>query len=82
MILYEFYSMSCAPCRKIAPVVEKLARENGVDLIKVDVEELPSIVAKFGVRSVPTLILTDMSKELRRLVGGVSEAKIRSFLLG
>ena len=56
-VIVDFTAPWCAPCRTIAPALEELAAESGVDLVSLDVDENPETAARFGVLSLPTVIL-------------------------
>jgi thioredoxin 1 len=56
-VIVDFTAPWCAPCRAIAPALEELAAESGVDLVSLDVDENPETAARFGVLSLPTVIL-------------------------
>jgi thioredoxin 1 len=58
-VLVDFWAAWCAPCRAIAPIVEALASENEgkLKVTKMDVDNNPTISARYGIRSIPTLLL-------------------------
>ncbi len=58
-VLVDFYADWCAPCKALAPVIEELAGElsGKVDVYKVDVDKIQSVAAKYGIQSIPTVIL-------------------------
>lgn len=67
----DFWAAWCGPCRMIAPAFEKLAEKYGNDInfAKVDVDEAPELAAKFGIRSIPTLLLIKGGKIIEQVVG-------------
>ena len=75
-VLIDFWAAWCYPCRMVAPVMEELATEfAGKAMIsKVDVDEQPELSGKFGVRSIPTVLVLVDGKEVDRMVGVQSKA--------
>lgn len=79
-VLIKAESKDCVPCRTMAPLVEKITTEQGIQLIKVDVDKNPKLIAQLRVLGLPTLILMNNGKEIGRLRGSADENKIRRFL--
>jgi thioredoxin len=77
----DFYASWCAPCRALAPAVERLAREHPEVLVgKLNIDEAPEIAAHYGIRSVPTLIRFDHGVPGAAVVGGVRYEHLASLL--
>jgi thioredoxin 1 len=70
-VLVDFWAEWCAPCRTLAPTLERLAENYGNDITfaKVNVDELPDVAIQYGIRSIPTLLLLRMGKVVEQLVG-------------
>ena len=67
-VLVDFWATWCGPCKMLAPVLEKVAAgQDDVKIVKIDVDENPSIAEKFNVMSIPTLILFKDGKEVDSL---------------
>jgi thioredoxin 1 len=69
--LVDFYSNSCPPCRKLAPTVEKLAKqyEGRAVISKVNVDKLPQLAARYGIQGIPAVLFFRNGQEVQRLVG-------------
>ena len=79
--MIDFYADWCGPCKMLGPVIEQLAGEvQGVTVGKVNIDENPDIARKFGVMSIPTVVVLKDGKELARTVGFTSKAKLLSML--
>lgn len=81
-VLVDFWAVWCGPCRAIAPHVEALAEEMAGQLSvgKLNIDESPQSPAKFGVRSIPTLILFKGGQPVDQIVGAVPKAKIEEMV--
>jgi len=80
--LCYFSAPWCAPCKMVAPIMEELFNE-GTPVVKVNVDDAPELAAKYGVRSVPTIVLLDKSTEQKRVIGTRSKEQYkREFGLG
>ncbi len=69
--LVDFWAIWCGPCKRVAPVVDELARENEgkLKVMKLDVDENPNTAMTYGVMSIPTLILFKDGQPVERVVG-------------
>jgi thioredoxin 2 len=77
-VLLDMWAPWCGPCVMLAPVIEELAAEMAgrVRVAKLNVDENPATAARFGVQSIPTLLLLKDGRELDRIVGVQSKAAI------
>ena len=82
LVLVDFWAVWCAPCRMIAPIVEELAaeREGVLKVVKVDVDNNQDIAAKFGIRSIPTLLIFKNGEVVDQMIGAVPKSMIESKL--
>ena len=80
-VLVDFYADWCGPCKMLAPLVEQLAAESsGYDVCKLNVDEAPELAAKYGVMSIPTLIVFKDGEAAARSVGVQSKQNILKML--
>ena len=75
-VLVDFWADWCGPCRMLAPVLEELDGREDFKIVKVDVDAEPALAARFGIESIPTLLLFRSGQLVNRSVGLVSQTEI------
>ncbi len=80
-VLIDFFATWCGPCKMLAPILEQVANDNpDVKVVKVDVDEEPELAQKFGIMSIPTLVVFKDGQAISQNVGGRSKAQIEELI--
>lgn len=76
----DFYANWCGPCKMFAPVFEETSLVEDYNFVKIDVDKFPEIARKYGVMSIPTIILFENGKEIKRFTGFMPKEEFNKFL--
>ena len=80
-VLIDFYADWCGPCKMIAPTIHEIAQENPqIKVVKVNVDEETPLAIKFGIQSIPTLVIMKDGEILKKIVGLRSKEQILELL--
>ena len=82
VVLVDFWAEWCGPCKMVAPVLDDLSQEydGKIKFTKVDVDENPQTAMKYGIRSIPTLLVFKDGSPVDQVVGAVPKAVIKKRL--
>lgn len=80
--ILKFESDSCPQCKALSITLERISKENKIDIKNIDIEEdnNQDLIRKYNIRSIPTLIFLNEDKEYNRLVGNQSYATINKII--
>jgi thioredoxin 2 len=81
-VVVDFWAEWCGPCKMMAPVFERAAGEMEPDLrfLKVDTEAEPQLAARYGIRSIPTLMVFRKGQPVAQRAGAMDPATLRAWL--
>jgi thioredoxin 2 len=83
-VVVDLWAPWCGPCRTVSPVLEQLAGEfaGRCKVVKVNVDDAPTLSARFGVQGIPTLVLLRDGREVSRQVGAAPASRLRDWIAG
>jgi thioredoxin len=82
VVMVYFWAEWCQPCRAVAPAIEELAHEarGSASLAKVNVDDNPQLAARYGIRSIPTILFMKGGHVMDQIIGAVPKAQLKKKL--
>ncbi len=82
LMLVDFWASWCGPCKIISPIIEQLAKEYSGKIVfaKINVDENPQISNRFGIQSIPTMIIFKCGEVVDRIIGALPKVQIENKL--
>ena len=80
-VLVDFFATWCGPCKMLSPLLEEVAQENpGLTILKIDVDEVGQLAARYGVQAIPTLILFKNGQQVATKLGYQNKNQLLAFI--
>ena len=76
----DFYATWCGPCKMFGPVFEEVSNDMDINFVKLDVDNYGDVARKYGVMSIPTIILFENGKEVNKKIGFMSKEELNEFI--
>ena len=79
-VVVDFYATWCGPCKMFGPVFEKVSNESSITFIKIDVDAHEDIARKYGIMSIPTVVLLNNGEVEKKHMGFMTEVELKKFI--
>ena len=81
VVLVDFFATWCGPCKMLSPVLEEVANENpNILILKIDVDEVGELAARFGIQAIPTLMLFKDGQRVDTRMGYQNKNQLLAFI--
>ena len=79
-VVVDFYATWCGPCKMFGPVFEKVSNGSSITFIKIDVDAHEDIARKYGIMSIPTIVLLNNGEVEKKHMGFMTEDELKKFI--
>lgn len=83
-VIVDFWADWCGPCKMLTPILEELSKDKElvgkIKIVKINIDENPNIPSKFGIRSIPTIILFENGKNVATKMGALPKDTIKEWI--
>ena len=69
VLVVDFWATWCRPCKMFSPILEEISKENNIWIAKIDVDENPKSAQKYEISSVPTTVVFEKGKDVKKIIG-------------
>ncbi len=73
LVLVDFFADWCSPCKMLAPILDEVSEEVSAKIVKVNIDDNPSLAQKFGIRSIPTMVAFKDGEVIDQIIGLVQK---------
>ena len=80
IVLVDFFAEWCGPCRMLGPILEEVASDKNIKIVKVNVDEEEELARRYGIMSIPTLILFKNGSEIDKKIGFIPKDEIINWI--
>ena len=80
LVLVDFYATWCGPCRMMNPIIEEVAKEENIKVIKVDVDKHDELARNYGIMSIPTIILFQNGNLVEKNIGFIPKEQLLTMI--
>ena len=80
LVLVDFYATWCGPCRMMHPIIEEVAKEENIKVIKVDVDKHDELARNYGIMSIPTIILFQNGNLVEKNIGFIPKEQLLTMI--
>lgn len=79
-VIVDFYAEWCGPCQMLSPILESVSKEMNLDTYKVNVDEVESVARRYGIMSIPTIMIFSNGELVKKHVGFMDENELKEFV--
>lgn len=79
-VIVDFYAEWCGPCQMLSPILESVSKEMNLDTYKVNVDEVESVARRYGIMSIPTIMIFSNGELIKKNVGFMDENELKEFV--
>lgn len=79
-VVVDFYAEWCGPCQMLSPILESVSKEMNLDTYKVNVDEVESVARRYGIMSIPTIMIFSNGELIKKNVGFMDENELKEFV--